>query len=233
MYSILHSYNAMTQQIDWEAIYSWDGFRWTRFQKEPKLMKNGPVGHFNHGGGYIMPQIVEKDGKHYLFQKYLGSAYHFEAEFLQGHSPNLDHITGDYLKKRLESRQLHSWPYFAEYYGSSWEKLAEHIKSCFYALAVIEYRKDGLFYAVADDQDAKMLTRPLTARNGLKMNTVIRDGGYLKVALVDESGKLIPGFEKEFGPADDTELKIFDQLPEGKFQIRLNLKNTEVYSLNF
>jgi hypothetical protein len=98
---------------------------------------------------------------------------------------------------------------------------------------VIEYRKDGLFFAVAGDNDAEMLTYPLTAKNGLAMNTVVKDGGYLKVTLLDENGNVIPGYEKEFGPADDTELKIFDQLPEGKFQVKLNLKNTEVYSLNF
>ena len=221
------------QQISWEIIYSWDGFKWVRFQDQPQFMENGPQGSWNHGGGYIAHNALEIDGKYYMMMYYVGGTYHFEAEVLHSSTKSIDHIDAEYMRKRYEPRQLHRWPLFAKYYDNSWEKLAEHTKSARRALGILEYRKDGFFYAVADDKDAEMLTHPVCAKNSMKINAVVKDGGYLKVALVDEQGQEIPGYAKEYGQMDNTDLVVFDQLPEGKFQVRLNLKNTEVYTLSF
>jgi hypothetical protein len=55
-------------------------------------------------------------------------------------------------------------------------------------------RADGFVSADADAKTGSLTTIPLTyAGNLLKLNVAVREGGKVRVALLDESGKAIPG----------------------------------------
>ena len=116
------------QQISWEIVYTWDGFRWVRFQNEPQFAENGPFGSWNHGGGYIMPTAIEHNGKMYQLMHWVQDFYHFEAEIAHYHSPTVSHMDAEYLRKRYEPRHLEEWPLFKKYFDNSYEKLSEHLR---------------------------------------------------------------------------------------------------------
>lgn len=231
---ILNRYSAATQQISWEMIYTWDGFRWTRFQNEPQLCGNGEFGSWYHGGGYLLKESpITVNGKTYILMYWCNNSYHFEAEFLHSSTHSVDHVNGEYIKKRYKERHLEKWPFFQKYFYGSWDKVAEHARNAVSSIGIIELRKDGFFYAVAKDKPARMLTSVLTASNDMKMNAVIKENGYIEVSLLDASGNVINGYTKRFDSGDDTNWQVFEDLPTGEFQVELKLRNAEIYTLNF
>ena len=231
--AIYQRYSAYTQQISWEIIYSWDGFRWTRFQREPQFLANGPLGDWTHCGGYLSDSSLVYNGKIYQLMTWVNDHYHFQSEIVHGSVNSVDHMTADYMRKRYSPRKLEKWPYFQKHFDGSWEKLAEHTRNASSSCGVLEYRLDGYFFAQAKDAEARMLTTPVVAANGLKMNAKIEDNGYIDIALLDAFGNVIPGYTKHLGAGDNVAFDIFDQLPAGEFQVELKLRNAEVYTLNF
>ena len=231
--AILYRYSAYYQQISWEVIYSWDGFRWTRFQREPQLLANGPLGSWYHCGGYVKEFALEHNGKCYQLMNWVNDHYHFQSEIVHGSVNKIDHMTGAYMKNRYGVRNLEKWPFFKEHFDNSWDKLAEHTRNAKSSVGIMEYRYDGFFYASAKDEEARMLTKPIKADGGLKMNAAIHDGGYIEVTLLDMQGNAIDQYNKRFDSGDNTKWQIFENLPSGEFQVELKLRNADIYTLNF
>ena len=230
--AFFNRYSAFTQQISWEIIYSWDGFRWTRFQGKPQFMSNGPLGDFFHGGGYVNLLAVEKDGKFYQLMSWVNDHYHFQSEMVHTNTMTASEITADYVKRRMEPRHLEEWPFFDKYFGCSWEKLAEHTRRATSGVGVAVYRKDGYFSASADAKTAKMLTTPFQADGALNINATVLDGGFLEARLL-QNGATLPGYFRRLEPCDGVSIPLFEQLPKGEFQVEIVLRNARVYTLQF
>ena len=169
----------------------------------------------------------------YQMMLWINDHYHFQSEIVHGSVNSVDHMTAEYMKQRYSPRKLEKWPYFQKHFDGSWEKLSEHTRNATSSVGVMEYRVDGFFYATAGDQDARMLTHPVTAKKGLNLNAQIHDGGYIEINLLDKEGKVIPGFNKRLDSGDNVDFAIFDKLPEGEFQVELKLRNADVYTLKF
>ena len=230
--AFFNRYSAFYQQISWEIIYSWDGFRWTRFQDQPQFMPNGPFGDWFHGGGYIGGTAVEKDGKYYYLMCWCNDHYHFQSEIVHGSAKTAAGFTADYMKRRYAPRHLEEWPFFQKNFGGDWEKLAAHTRAATSAIGVAVFRKDGYFSANAGDTPARLLTVPLRANGALKVNAAVGQGGHLVIRLL-QNGRPLPGFEKRLGPCDGVELAVFPALPQGDFQVEVTMRNTRLYTLIF
>ena len=225
-------YSACYQQISWELIYSWDGFRWTRFQDKPQFMPNGPVGDFFYGGGYVGLKMIEKDGKFYQLMSWVNDHCHFQSEIVHSSSMTVKGYTADFMKRRYGPRHLEEWPLFQKDFGGSWEKLSEHTRNATSGFGVMVYRKDGFFAATAGDSVARMVTVPFTAKGCLKANAVIEKGGFMDVSLLQD-GKPLDGFSRHLGPCDNVAIPLFDRLPHGEFQVEITMKNARVHTLCF
>ena len=225
-------YSAYYQQISWELIYSWDSFRWTRYQDKPQFLPNGPLGDFFHGGGYVGNKAIEKDGKFYQLMSWVNDHYHFQSEIVHGSNPTAKGFTADYMRRRYEPRHLEEWPFFQKHFGGSWEKLAQHTQNATSGFGVIVYRKDGYFAATAGDAPARLVTTSFTAQGGLKANAAVDNGGWLEVRLL-QGGQPVEGYAKRLEACDDVAIPLFDTLPKGEFQVEITMKNARLYTLQF
>ena len=231
--AFLNRYNATNQQISWELIYSWDGFRWTRFQDAPEFMSNGPFGDWFHGGGFIGDTAVERDGKIYHLMTWVSDHHHFQSEIVHSNLNSVDYITADYMKKRYLPRHLEEWPYFQSYFGGSWVKLAEYTRNATCAIGVAIYRADGFFRIEATGGvPGGFTTVPVTASGALKTNAEVAANGYIRLSIVDEAGKPLAGYVAEV-KGEGIALPVFGKLPKGKFRVRGELKNAKLYTLDF
>ena len=77
-----------------------------------------------------------------------------------------------------------------------------------------------------------MLTVPLTAKGGLKANLVVDEGGHARFRLL-QNGNPVEGYAKDMAKCDDVAMPVFDQLPDGEFQVEIDLKNARLYTLQF
>jgi hypothetical protein len=230
--AFLNRYDAFHQQISWELIYTWDGFRWTRFQDKPQLMPNGPLGDWFHAGGYTSTSAVERNGKIYQLMYWVNDHYHFQSEIVHSSQNTVSNYTEEYMRRRYEPRHLEDWPFFQKHFQGSWKKLAEHTRNATSGIGIMVYRKDGFFAAQAGAEEAHMLTVPVIGKRTLSMNASINDGGFVEVRLL-ANGKPLPGYQKRLLTQDSVHIPLFEQLPDGEFQIELILQNTQLYSITF
>ena len=110
-----------------------------------------------------------------------------------------------------------------------------------YDLGLAKLRRDGFVSLDADQQIGTVLTRPLSfAGKNLFVNTDVRDGGYIKVALLTRGQQPIDGYSTEDSMAitegsvnvpvrwkSATELRV---QPGHYARIRFELKNARLYS---
>ena len=230
--AFFNRYSAYYQQISWELIYSWDGFRWTRFQDRPQFLPNGPLGDFFHGGGYVGGNAIEKDGKIYQLMGWVNDHYHFQSEIVHTYSPTAKGLTAEFLRRNYAPRHLEEWPYFQKHFDGSYEKLAEHTQKATSGFGVMVYRKDGYFAATAGNTPAHLVTVPLTAQGGLKINAAVDKDGYLEIKLL-QNGRAVFGYARRFTDVDAVALPVFDRLPAGEFQVEIIMQNARLYTLEF
>lgn len=229
---ILTDYDAEDQTFNLELMYSWDGFRWTRYQEAPRFLEAGePMDKNSFRCGNHFPSGFVKDGKIYHLIIWACNYTHWESEFLAGYNSNIKHINADFLKKELSPRKLETWPPFHNNYGGSWEKLAQDVVTASSTAGVLTYREDGWFRMEAKDVPAEFTTVDFTAGGKMTVNAEVADNGYIKLALVEADGNVFA--EKTLEQFDGINTVIFENLPAGKFHVRGQMKNAKLYTIGF
>ncbi|NMA43613.1 MAG: hypothetical protein GX946_09565, partial [Oligosphaeraceae bacterium] len=77
-----------------------------------------------------------------------------------------------------------------------------------------------------------ILPTPSLPKVYIALNACINDGGFVEVRLL-ANGKPLPGYQKRLPTQDSVHIPLFEQLPDGEFQIELILQNTQLYSITF
>lgn len=231
--AFMNDYDALHQQMKVVLVYSWDGFRWTRFHGAPPFVGNGEPDDWRRGGGYPSDRFVERDGKYYMLLKWNNNHYHFQSEVVHYLHASADVLTADYMRRKFEPRRLAEWPYFQPLFGGSWERLAEHTRQAVTSVGIAEIRKDGWFALTAlPGESGEFETVPFEASGRLVANLRIGDRGSAVFRLIGEDGAVMA--EKKFdGDVDGTEITLFDRLPAGRFRVRGELQEAELYTLEF
>lgn len=114
----------------------------------------------------------------------------------------------------------------------------------FQALCVATMRKDGFVSLDADESGGHLVTKPLVAvGKRLHLNVACSNGGYAKVALLDESGVPLPGFElADCQPIASDDLDVIvswkagadiSRLAGQTVRVRIELSNARLYALRF
>ena len=229
---VLTDYDALDQTFNLELIYSWDGFRWTRFQEAPAFLPAGKAGDRNSFRcGNHFPSGFVKNGRCYHLLTWSCNYTHFQSEVVAQFNDSVKHITGKWMKDYFGPRQLDQWPPFKEYFQGSWDRLAEDTRTASDTVGVMSYREDGWFRAEAGNDEAKFVTLPIRAAGGMTVNAEVAPGGFLELEVIDAGGRVAASRRLEkFDAIDET---IFDKLPEGRFTIRGKMKNARLYTLGF
>jgi len=98
------------------------------------------------------------------------------------------------------------------------------------------YRVDGFVALRSGAKGGEMLTKAMRYKGtGLTMNYVVREGGSLIVEVLDKAGKVVGKSKALSGDAVDSEV-AWEQNPklgEGVVQLRLVMKNADVFSIRF
>ncbi len=231
MQAFVYRYHAKSQRISIELAYSWDGAKWQRYSGKPAFAKNGKLGCWNAGMLMISSSAIAREGTVYQMLSWVCEGFHFYGDFYYNRS-NMKEITGEKIKKYFKGRDLESWPFFKHFGG--YDGIAADIRKAGVSVGIASYRKDGLFYMSPQGTGiGKFVSRMLTASAGMTANAVIGQGGFLSIDLIDNTGKVIPGYTKELSSSDSLSSRIFDILPDKPFRVRAKLKNTKLYSLNF
>ena len=100
-------------------------------------------------------------------------------------------------------------------------------------------RIDGFACAHADGKGAGLLTKPFTFEgNKLEMNFRTSAGGFVKVAMTDEDGNVLEGFEdvRLFGDSIERPVDFTGDLAalNGKVvRMQLQMRDADVFSFKF
>lgn len=223
-------YSARMQQMHVEVYYSWNGGAWNRVSGHVPWVPPGKPGDWNFGLTNMHKPVVERDGTLYHLIGWGAEIPHFGGEMLYSDA-EVEQIDGAYLEKRYANRGLTEWPYF-DYYGS-YDKLADALKGYGITPGVMTYRRDGWWALSAGDETAGFTTRPVTASRGLTANAVITGGGYIEFTLRDEAGHPMEGYTTRLTEGEGTDLPVFDSLPTQPFTVSAELRNAQLFTLNF
>ncbi|MDP6057383.1 MAG: hypothetical protein QGH33_00760, partial [Pirellulaceae bacterium] len=114
----------------------------------------------------------------------------------------------------------------------------------FQALCVATMRKDGFVSLDADESGGHLVTKPLVAvGKQLRLNVAVHDGGHAKVALLDEDGTPLPGFDLANSRAitsDGLDQLVswssgsdISKLAGQTVRLRIDLSDARLYALEF
>ncbi len=234
MFAYAMPYSALHQQYHCELYYSWDGRAWRRLAGHRPWIPPGKPGDWNFGLVNIHNNIAEKDGKLYELIGWAAMGPHFSGDVLYSQKLT-DELDGAALEKRYGKRDMANWPYFKEYYGGDYGKLAAALKEYGSTPGVMVYRVNGYCpLSASADAVGTLITRPVTAGGGMRANLKVASGGYAEFRLRDAAtGAPLPGYEKRFEAVDAVSQPIFEQLPATPFQVECAMKNGKLYTLDF
>ena len=231
MQAFVYRYWARSQQISVELAYSWDGANWHRYSGQPAFAENGKPGSWNAGSVMISSSAVARNGTVYQMLSWVCEGFHFYGDFYYNRS-NMKEINGKKLRKYFKGRNLESWPFFKHFGG--YDGIAADIRKAGVSVGIASYREGGLFFMSASgDKTGSFVSRPINASNGMTANVSIAKGGFFTIDLIDKTGKVIPGYTKQFSPSDNINMSIFKNLPKIPFRIKVKMKKTKLFSFNF
>lgn len=98
------------------------------------------------------------------------------------------------------------------------------------------YRSDGFVALHGGEKGGEMLTKPLRYQGSkLVMNYLVHEGGSLEVEVLDEAGEVVGQSKVLSGDhvAAEVAWRKAPKLNEGLLQLRLIIKNADVFSLRF
>ena len=229
--AFIYRYYAKSQQISIEIAYSWDGRNWHRYSGQPAFIETGKPKSWNGGMIFINRNAVERNGVVYQMLDWVCQGFHFYGDFYYNRT-DMSTVTGALVKKYFTGRDLESWPFFKQFGG--YDGIAADIRKAGISIGMASYRSGGLFYMSAKhEEQGSFVSRLLTASSTMSANIIIDKGGFFSIELIDVNGKLIPGYSKKLSCVDNIDLQIFKHLPNVPFKIKVKLKNTKLFSLNF
>lgn len=236
----LFAYDQAKQQIYFELNYSRDGLFWCRFKGEPAFAANGPPGSWNFGSMFPVGWgPVEKDGLIYRPIGYASNAPHFVHEFIYKRD-DLSEITPEFLRRRLESRNLKScphWPHFG-----SWEALCRFVHKASQTIGVMVYRKNGWTSVRPEHQRGSLVTKALAAGKTLSINANTGREGKIVVEVLSADGEpLAPycGDNAAVFTGDATAARLswsrgeIEELPGAPIRLRIAIDRADLFSLNW
>lgn len=220
----LMTYDCLRQQIYVDVAYSRDFLNWTRPGGKPLLSVTETPGDWLFGRVMGLSQpLCESEGRSFHSMASVMPAPHFYEK------GSLDAAA---IKKRYGHRQIEMWPFFDKVGG--YEGLAEEMPKAWSrrAVGVFVSRTDGAVAVTAGDSEGHLVTRLVQAKVGLRLNAKTKESGWVRVELLDEHDRLIPGYGRKFA-GDDIEAPVFEKLPAQPFKVRLKLKRAQVFALRF
>jgi hypothetical protein len=232
MISYTSPYWAREQQFFLELYYSWDGYNWKRYPGHQPWVPNDGPGGWKFGCINLHNNIGEYGNNYYHTIGWASSQPHFAGDYT-AYEDRMKVLDGEYIRVRYQARDLEKWPYFKDF--GSYEKLADFAKSkdSGSSAGIIVFRKNGWFKVSAQDTAGSLTTIPLGAKKDMKANITIADAGFARFTLLDTDGNPIPGYDKTLTGVDNAEEPVFDALPDGLFQVKVELKNAELYGIIF
>lgn len=234
---VFFRYDARTQLMWPELLFSRNNERWCRLADPGPLVANGAWGSWNGGrmlGWYGMP--VEKDGWTWQLFGIGDSRPHLYSTFI-GHRRR--YVTGDFLKGRFDPRIL-EWPFWERL--GSWEGFATDAQTHCRTVGGMRYRKDRWLALRAEAERGLLVTRVFQAGSGLSLNARTQSGGELRVEVLDAGGHEIPSYcgadaARFSGDSLDASLTWRNgevtQLPAGPLRLRLRLTKADLFALNW
>jgi len=168
---MLTYYDASNKTMSLQMAASRDGINWWRPDRRPAL-PNPPLGDYGGGMMWQMHQPIVENGKMYV---YYAGAQGLHGEILDSRmQPRLEVGNESVIGTRIGTLPFNS------------------------ALCRATWDVDRLYALVPSAGGATVgsaLTRPENSKKGkLTANVVVRKGGVFKAELLDENGKVIPGF---------------------------------------
>ena len=229
MTAFMYPYSALHQQYYPELIYSWDGLNWNRFSGNPAWIPAGKPGEWNFGLLNLHNNILTRNNKYYHVLGWACAVPHCHAEIRRLGAKSK--ITAEAIRKSFQPRELEKWPYFKHY--GSWEKLAEAWRNDGSHCGVSVYRQDGWFgMTTQPGKNGFLTTCKIRATGGLSANITVGKGGFCRITAVDNAGKVLMQKTLAAG-TDNVKTPVFSKVPAQEFQLKLEMKNTVLYSLNF
>ena len=136
------------------------------------------------------------------------------------------------MKTYMAPRSFEKWPLLDKFKG--FDDIASYIRNTRINAGVLSWRKDGLFYAQAQNQSGWFITGKILARKKMTANLRIKENGKAVFQLLDENEQPIPGYSKTLtGPVDKVDTVIFDDLPQNAFKVKCVIENTDLFGLGF
>ncbi|MBN2456648.1 MAG: hypothetical protein JXB29_08975 [Sedimentisphaerales bacterium] len=230
----LWTYECMDQRIYIDIIYSRDSILWKRFEDEPSFNPNGEFGSWNGGMIFTDVPYIVKDGYAYELLNNVTSKAHFYGRI---------DVTGEYLERRYGKRNLKeqwtSWDKFG-----SWDALAKNIREQFSISGVMKFRENGWVSVEPKNkqQPGSFTTRILQAGDSLSVNAETYKQGYIKVEVLDDSGNTLDdycGKNAAIFTGDSVngtltwKKGVVKTLPKQPIRLKVTIKNTDLYSLNW
>ena len=226
--ALVSKYFAADQRFCCDLAYSWDGFKWKQFAGEGMFLDNAPPTGWSAGCMHPSQEAFVHGGKLYWLLNWQSSGYHFYGEFSHVRENGL---AGAQVKKTFEGRMLEKWPLF-KYFDNDYDKLAADIVAQRITPGVMMLRKDGFFFAQAGQKTASFTTRPIEAPEArLTINAQIAEGGFIEVALCDNTGKLIRKKRLPAGDYLDTPIELTS--PKEHFKLKIKMQNAKLFTIGF
>jgi hypothetical protein len=232
----LYVYDVAKQQIYLELNYSRDGLRWDRMPGQPPFVPNGKLGEWNSGMVFLDGRHIERDGVYYHVMGHTTSACHFYPCY----GANISGMLPKALERRFKGRELEKWPYFKS--NGGWKGLSEKVIAAHASTGVLTFRKDS-WIGIDAVGKGELVSRVLNARDcKLVINAKIRKGGEVKVEVLTPDYKAMPmysGNNAAILTKDDTAAEVLwnqgrtAQLPEEAFRLKISMRNTTLYTLDF
>jgi len=239
-FAYLFAYDQAKQQIYFELNYSRDGLFWCRFKGEPAFAANGPPGSWNFGSMFPVGWgPVEKDGLVYRPIGYASNAPHFVHEFIYKRD-DLSEITPEFLRRRLEGRNLKSWPHWPHF--GSWEALCRFVHEASQTIGVMVYRKNGWTSVRPERQRGLLITKALAAGKTLSINADTGREGMITVEVLSADGEPLAAYcgkNAAVFTGDATAAPLswrrgaVRELPGSPIRLRITIDRADLFSLNW
>lgn len=236
----VYNYNAVTGQKHVSLNYSHDGYAFHQFPGNQYFIKEQYPADFS-GEVWIGPNFFFDgnwpDGKFVqsnLFR--YGNNYYqgIEGSVLPHYSPDvyfrqdrIEEVTYDDIYAAFDGRGFEDMPLLDEMGG--YEGIVDMIKSRAYSAGTISYRADGWFSAYSGRKAGSFTTREIAGGRAFAANATIAPKGYLKVKVIDDSGRVAAKVTLTEGDALD--LPLFS-LPEGSYRFKVRMKNCRLYTIS-